>query len=173
MSRAELPPPAPGSAAHCALDLANSRVRLSGGRTVDALETPATATTWLVEHDLASPGVPLQEYCAARLTGLRGQVRDLFHSVTAGTAPAEETLAAINTALRLAPATEMLRWEPRHGLFRQALHPVTQVVEHAMAALATDAVNLVTGREAGSLTACTATSCDRFFLRTHARRHWC
>ncbi|MFD2792893.1 CGNR zinc finger domain-containing protein [Promicromonospora vindobonensis] len=171
--RTDLPPPAPGAAEHRALDLANSVTLVPGGGTVDALATPATATAWLVERHLAPPGAPLQEYCASRLTGLRAQIRELFHSVTAGTAPSDESLEAINSALRLAPATEVLRWDPDHGLAREAVHPVTQVVEHAMSALAADAVGLVTGPEAASLTACTARSCSRYFLRTHARRHWC
>ncbi|MDR7381078.1 CGNR zinc finger domain-containing protein [Promicromonospora iranensis] len=170
---AELPPPAPGAAEHRALDLANSLVQVPGGGTVDALATPGTATAWLVERDLAPPGSPLQEYCASRLTGLRGQIRELFRSVTTGAAPSAETLDGINAALRLVPATEVLRWEPDHGLVRAAVHPVTQVVEHAMAALAADAVGLVTRPEAASLAACSARSCSRFFLRTHARRHWC
>lgn len=169
----ELPPPAPGATEHRALDLANSVVQIPGGGTVDALATPATATEWLVERHLAPPGAPLQEYCASRLAGLRARTRDLFDSVAAGTAPPEEALEAINAALRLVPATDVLRWEPDRGLVREAVHPVTQVVEHAMSALAADAVDLVTGPEAASLTACTARPCSRFFLRTHARRHWC
>jgi predicted RNA-binding Zn ribbon-like protein len=151
----------------------NSVVLVPGGGTVDALATPEAATAWLVERDLAPHGAPLQEYCASRLTGLRGQIRDLFRSVVAGDAPSAEVLEGVNAALRLAPATEVLRWDPDHGLVRVAAHPVTQVVEHAMSALAADAVGLVTGLEATSLTACTARSCHRFFLRTHARRHWC
>jgi predicted RNA-binding Zn ribbon-like protein len=169
----ELPPPAPGAAEHPALDLVNSVILVPGGGTVDALATPETATAWLVERDLAPSGAPLQEYCASRLTGLRGQIRDLFHSVVADEAPPAEVLEGVNTALRLAPATEVLRWEPDQGLVRVAAHPVTQVVEYAMSALAADAVGLVTSPEATSLTACTARSCRRFFLRTHARRHWC
>lgn len=171
--RTELPPPAPGAAEHRALDLVNSVVQVPGGGAVDALVTPATATAWLVERGLAPPGAPLQEHCASRLTGLRGQIRGLFQAATTGTAPSDEALEAVNAALRLAPATEVLHWEPGRGLVREAIHPVTQVVEHAMSALAADAVGLVTGAEAASLTACTAPSCSRFFLRTHARRNWC
>jgi predicted RNA-binding Zn ribbon-like protein len=151
----------------------NSVVQVPGGGTFDALATPATATAWLVERELAPPGAPLEEYCASRLTALRGQLRDLFRSVTAGAAPPPEALEAVNAALRLAPATKVLRWEPGQGLVQEAVHPITQVVEHAMSALAADAVGLVTGSEAASLFACSATSCSRFFLRTHARRHWC
>lgn len=169
----ELPPPAPGAAEHSALDLVNSVVQVPGGGTLDALTTPASTTAWLVERELAPPGAPLQEYCASRLTALRAHIRELFRSVTAGTAPPKEALDAINAALRLAPATKILVWEPENGLVQDAVHPVTQVVEHAMSALAADAVSLVTGSEAASLSACSAPSCSRFFLRTHARRHWC
>ena len=169
----ELPQPAPGAAEHSALDLVNSAVLIPGGGTLDALTTPASATAWLVERDLALAGAPLQEYCASRLTALRAQVRELFRSVTARTAPPPEALEAVNAALRLAPATQVLRWDPDHGLVQEAVHPVTQVVEHAMSALAADAVSLVTGSEAAALSACSAPSCSRFFLRTHARRHWC
>ena len=42
-----------------------------------------------------------------------------------------------------------------------------------MAQLADDAAALLTGPEAGLLVHCEASSCNRFLLRTHARRQWC
>lgn len=166
-------PPAPGAERHLSLDLANSSVILPGDRTVDLLDTAQDATRWLVERELAPEDTPLQEYCAARLTALRRHVRALVRSVVeGGEAPAED-LRALNTALTLTPTTALLEWDPDRRLHRSTTHPTTQIVEHALTSLATDAADLLTSPDAERLAACQASPCNRYLLRTHARRHWC
>jgi predicted RNA-binding Zn ribbon-like protein len=165
--------PAPGSERYPALDFANSVVTLPGGTVVDALAGPAAAAQWLAARGLAYAGVELQDYCTTRVTTLRADVRELLRAVVDGRRPEAATLQAINAAMTLTPTAELLRWTPQQGLTRAAECSPTQAVEHAMAVLATDAAALATGPDAGRLAACGAPSCNRFLIRTHARRHWC
>ncbi|MGV4988197.1 CGNR zinc finger domain-containing protein [Streptomyces sp. NRAIS4] len=165
-------PPAPGAEQYPALDLANSAVALPGGQRVDLLDTPAAAQDWLVHHGLAPADADLRETCATRLRSLREQIRALLAArVEARPAPAD-ALDAVNTALTRAPAASLLHWSADRGLYRAATHPTTQIVEHALAALAADAADLLTGPDADRLTACGSTPCNRYLLR-HGRRHWC
>lgn len=166
------PPPAPGAEQHPALDLANSTLTPAGGRPFDLLATPAAAEAWLAGHGLAPAGAGLQEICAGRLRALRDDVRALIGARVAGQAPPAGPLAAVNEALTRAPAAHLLRWDPARGLHREAPHPVDQIVEHALAALAADAADLLTSPDADRLTACGSAPCNRFLLR-HGRRHWC
>lgn len=78
----------------------------------------------------------------------------------------------MNDALPRAPAAALLRWEPGRGMYRAASHPTTQLVDHALAVLAANAADLLTGPDAGRLSACGSSPCNRHLLR-HGRRHWC
>lgn len=165
-------PPAPGAEQYPALDLANSAIVLPGGRFLDLLGTPGAAGRWLAGHGLAPADAGLGEVCAARLRSLREQVRALVASRVDGCPAPSDALAAVNEAMTKAPAAALLRWEPARGLHRAVTHPADRIVEHALAALATDAADLLTGADAGRLTACGSPPCNRFLLR-HGRRHWC
>jgi predicted RNA-binding Zn ribbon-like protein len=166
-------PPASGAERYPALDFANSAPALPGGRILDLLGTPAAATEWLVEHGLAGDGAALQEVCAARLRDLREQVRALIATRIEALPAPPEALHAVNDAMTLAPAAALLAWEPSLGLYRAQPHPADQVADRAMAVLAADAADLLTGADADRLAACGSAPCRRFLLRTHARRHWC
>lgn len=166
------PPLAPGAEQYPALDLANSAVTLPGGHTVDLLATPAAAEQWLVERGLAPAGTGLIETCASRLRSLREQIRSLLAAHAAELPAPAAALTAVNDALTRAPAASLLHWDPDRGLYREAAHPVTQIVEHALAVLAANAADLLTGPDAERLTACRSTPCNRYLLR-HGRRHWC
>ncbi len=71
------------------------------------------------------------------------------------------------------PTAAVLRWDAEHGWSREASHPTTQVLDHALAVLAGDAAELLAGPDAALLTACGSPPCRRYLLRTHERRHWC
>ncbi|WP_030723526.1 CGNR zinc finger domain-containing protein [Streptomyces sp. NRRL F-2580] len=169
---AEPLPPAPGAEQYPALDLANSAVALPGGHHVDLLGTPAAAEQWLVDRGLAPADTGLAEMCASLLRSLREQVRALLAAHVAGLPAPVAALTAVNHALTRAPAASLLHWDSARGLYREAAHPVSQIVEHALAVLAADAADLLTGPDAERLTACGSTPCTRYLLR-HGRRHWC
>lgn len=166
-------PPAPGTIGHPCLALANSIVTLPGGQRVDELNTPEDATAWLIMHDLAPVDTGLLAYCQLQLTDLRENLRRVLESHTEGVAPNAEPLSGINRALTAVPSAALLQYDPDKGLLRVANHPTSQLVNHAMAHIAEDAAALLTGADAHRIARCAAAPCDRFMVRTHARRQWC
>ncbi|KIE27382.1 hypothetical protein LK08_08355 [Streptomyces sp. MUSC 125] len=165
-------PLAPGAEQYPALDLANSAITLPGGQSADLLGTPGEAQRWLVDRALAPTDTDLHQTCADRLRALRGHIRMVLASQIEGRPAPSDALTALNDALTHAPATSLLHWAPDRGLYRAAAHPTTQIVEHALAVLAADAAELLTGADAARLTACGSPPCNRYLLR-HGRRHWC
>ncbi|RKE22219.1 ABATE domain-containing protein [Streptomyces sp. TLI_171] len=167
-----VPPPAPGAEQYPALDFANSLLTLPTGP-LDLLGTPDPASAWLIEHRLAPVGGRIQEICTARLQGLRAAVRELLDArVTGGAAPTA-ALAAVNDALTATPSAPLLRWDAERGPYRTMPHPADRIADRAMALLAADAAELLTGPDAERLARCGGAPCTRFFVRTHAARHWC
>ncbi|MCP9986409.1 ABATE domain-containing protein [Streptomyces sudanensis] len=165
-------PPAQGEEEHLSLALANSAVALPGGQETDFLRTPAEANRWLTRHGLAPIDAGMLEMCTAQLRSLREQVRSLFASRAGGLPASPTAVAAVNDAMTRVPTAPLLRWDERNGPHRVALHPTTEIVAHALATLATDAADLLTGPAAERLTACGSAPCNRYLLR-HGRRHWC
>ncbi|MFE9426583.1 CGNR zinc finger domain-containing protein [Kitasatospora sp. NPDC006697] len=165
-------PPAPGAAQHVALAFANSRLTLPAGA-LDLLATPAAATRWLVDHGLAQEDAVLYEYCSGRLRELRSQLRALLSSRIDGEPAQPEALEAVNAALTTVPAAALLYWDEARGLHRALAHPSDRAAIHAMAAIAADAAELLTGEDADRLARCEAAPCTRYLVRTHAARHWC
>ncbi|MFF9623817.1 CGNR zinc finger domain-containing protein [Streptomyces griseosporeus] len=171
-ARAALPP-APGADRYRSLDFADTAATLPAGQSYDLLASPESAMRWLAAHELTTPDVQLYEVCARRMRTLRAHVRALFAARVDGTAPPEESLRAVNEALTAVPTAPLLAWDADQGLRRIHAHPTDRAVNHALAALAADAADLLTGPDAGILAACGSAPCDRFLLRTHGRRHWC
>lgn len=169
----ELPlPPSPGAEAHVSIALANSVIR-TGNDVQDALNSPESTTDWLIARGLVSDGSALQSYCQNRLVGLRHHLQAALSAYVSGEELAPSTLEEINSALVAAPHSPLLRFNPESGFFRELAHPTTELVEHAMSAIAEDLAALLTGDEAAQLARCEAEPCERFFLRTHGRRQWC
>ncbi|WP_063734466.1 ABATE domain-containing protein, partial [Streptomyces sp. RTd22] len=133
---------------------------------------PDATNQWLVDHDLAPADTGMQEMCAAQLRSLREQIRALLASRVAALPALPAALAAINDALTRVPTAALLHWDEKNGPYRAAPHPTTQIVDHALATLAADAADLLTGPDAERLTACGSTPCNRYLLRA-GRRHWC
>lgn len=166
-------PPAPGADRHVALDLVNSAIALPGGHVLDLLGTPDSANAWLTSRGLAPASFGMREQCAAQLRALREQLRALVAARLDELPPPDSALAAVNDAMTRVPTAELLRWDAERGPRREPSHPVTQALDHALAVLAVDAADLLTGADAHLLAACGAPSCRRYLLRTHGRRQWC
>ncbi|MFJ8359452.1 ABATE domain-containing protein [Streptomyces sp. NPDC093984] len=166
------PPPAPGEEQYRSLALANSVIALPGGQFIDMLGSPAAANEWLVDRGLAPADAGMREMCAAQLRSLREQVRTLLASRVAAVPALPAAVAAVNDAMNRVPTAPLLQWDERHGPYRVTPHPTTQIVDHALATLAADAADLLTGADAERLTACGSAPCNRYLLR-HGRRHWC
>ncbi|MGO1582632.1 MAG: ABATE domain-containing protein [Actinomycetaceae bacterium] len=163
----------PGAEERTALALVNSADSLVGGRGSAVLSPPEAGRGWIIAYYLTAPVAGLQEHCHGWLASLRDDVRGLFTAHVTGDVPSSAAVDALNRALTSAPGALLLRFDRATRFTRSAEHPTTQVVEHAMAAIAEDAATLLTSDDAPLLAACEADSCQRFFLRTHARRQWC
>lgn len=139
----------------------------------DDLGNPAEDTAWLVGQRLVPAETALLAYCQDQLKTLRGNLRTLFTARVASGAPAPEAVESVNRALAKVPSAPLLQFDAGSGIRRVPRHPVTQLVDHAVAKIAEDAAALLTGSQAELVAQCEASSCNRFFLRTHARRCWC
>ncbi|MGX1565439.1 ABATE domain-containing protein [Streptomyces sp. NPDC055506] len=165
-------PPAPGEERYPALAFANSTIASPGGRLTDFLGTPAQANQWLAERDLAPVDAGLREMCTAQLRSLREQIRSLLASRVEAVPAPPAALSAVNHAMTKVPTASLLQWDEKNGPYRAPPHPTTEIVDHALATLAADAADLLTGPDAERLTACGSPPCGRYLLR-HGRRHWC
>ncbi|NUT48654.1 MAG: hypothetical protein HOV94_15305 [Saccharothrix sp.] len=166
------PPPAPGAEQYVALDFVNSAVALPSGQFVDLLGTPPAAGRWLVGHGLAPDEVDVREMCAARLRSMREHLRSLFASRVAGLPALPSALSAVNDCLSRVPTAALLHWDEKTGPYRAMPCPTNEILDRALAALAANAADLLTGPDGDRLTACDSAPCNRYLLR-HGRRHWC
>ena len=158
------------------LELANTRFA-HRGHEQDGLREPADLAGWLrrvrerlplapADRDLDAIGP--EEVAAAR--ELRDALRTLLTAATAGTAPDAEAPEVVNRVVRSAPRWHEIAIEPAPAsVVRTAAPPVRA----ALAAIAEEAVGLLTGSEAAALRACAAPGCMLFYRKDHPRRAWC
>ena len=167
-----VPPPAPGAEEYLALDFVNSAIALPGGHFIDLLGTPEATNRWLAEHGLAPTDAGVQEMCAAQLRSLRENLRALFAARVAGLPALPAALSAVNDALGRAPTAALLYWDEKSGPYRAAPCPTNEILDRALATLAANTADLLTGPDADRLICCGSSPCNRYLL-CHGRRHWC
>jgi predicted RNA-binding Zn ribbon-like protein len=165
-------PPAPGADQYLAIDFVNSVIALPGGQFIDLLGTPAATNEWLTERGLAPVDAGVREMCAAQLRSMREHIRSLFAARVDGIPALPGALSAVNDAMSRVPTAPLLYWDEKTGPYRAAPCPTNEILDHALAALAANAADLLAGPDAESLTACESAPCIRYLLR-HGRRHWC
>ncbi|WP_210750078.1 ABATE domain-containing protein [Nocardia gamkensis] len=165
-------PSAPGAEQYLALDFADSAYALPGGHFIDLLGTPASTNRWLAERGLAPADAGVQEMCATQLRALREHIRALFAARVARRPALPAALAAVNDALSRTPTAPLLKWDDTNGPYRAAVCPPNEILDRALATLAADAADLLTGSDADFLTTCDSIPCNRYLIR-HGRRHWC
>ncbi|WP_410673075.1 CGNR zinc finger domain-containing protein [Amycolatopsis sp. cmx-4-68] len=159
---------APGEERSPALALVNTR-RLSAGGEVDDLASPGGAAAWLRQHSL--PAVPMGADDLGRLTGLRAAVRELLAALADDRAPQVTAVETVNAAARADAAAPQLTWPG--GPRREWRSTRPGHLDEVLAALARDAIDVVSGDLGALVRPCEAHGCVRFFLREHARRRWC
>ncbi|WP_163510722.1 CGNR zinc finger domain-containing protein [Fodinicola acaciae] len=164
--------PAAGAEQYVALDFADSALALPGGQFIDLLGTPAQANRWLAERGLAPEDAGLAEMCTAQLRSLREQIRSLLAARVAGAPALPAALAAVNDAMTQVPTVALLLWDDKEGPRREVPCPTNQILDHALAALAANAADLLTSEDAERLAMCGSPPCNRYLLR-HGRRQWC
>lgn len=165
-------PPAPGAEQYLAIDFVNSAIARPGGHFIDLLGTPSAANQWLTAHGLAPADAGIQEMCVTQLRSMRESVRSLFAARVAGLPALPAALSAVNDALTRVPTADLLLWDEKTGPYRAATCPANEILDHALAAVAANAADLLTSPDAESLTRCDSAPCTRYLLR-RGRRHWC
>ncbi|TWD84280.1 CGNR zinc finger protein [Kribbella amoyensis] len=165
-------PPAPGADEYLALDFVNTAIALPGGQYVDLLGTPKAVNHWLTGHALAPEDAGVQEMCATQLRALREHLRALFAARAGGLPALPSALSAVNDALTRTPTAALLLWDEKNGPYRASSCPPNEILDHALATIAADAADLLTGADAELLVSCDASPCNRYLVR-RGRRHWC
>jgi predicted RNA-binding Zn ribbon-like protein len=147
----------------------------------DALTTPAALHDWLttVDNRYAADGLgdpsPV-ELAEAKL--LRDSLRRLAAFCTDDSRPGAQSpvdsvdaaVAAVNRVATHRPHAQLvMRGGRLHGDHPAPISP-TRV---ALAELAHDSIDMLTGSMATKLRACHAPGCVLYFVRSHPRREWC
>lgn len=170
------PPPAPGEERSVALALVNTRFQAEG-RIVDAIGQPAEALAWLNRHQaLPAEGARTERRSVdaeTRLPVLREAIRALFVARIQGDRPPKGAVEELNAALRAVPSIATLSWAPSGPPTRGHRACSGDRLTQGLAALAMDALEVLTGPDATMLAACPASGCMRLMLRTHGKRQWC
>ncbi|MEU0791476.1 CGNR zinc finger domain-containing protein [Amycolatopsis sp. NPDC005961] len=157
---------APGEERSPALALVNTR-RLGAGGEVDDLAEPPAAASWLG----LPPATSLDAEDLSRVTDLRAAVRELLAALAEDRAPSTGAVETVNAAASADAAAPQLTWPS--GPHREWHSTSPGTLSAALAALARDAIEVVTGDLGPLVRPCEAHGCVRFFFREHARRRWC
>jgi predicted RNA-binding Zn ribbon-like protein len=148
------------------LDFAITLVDRYGDHPHDLVATPARLREWLTEWRLAPAGaVTDQDVADAR--ALREALHGLARAVATDTIPSSADVRVLNGALARAQPVELRR----SGTTISAARPAT--TEQALARLARQAVDDLTGPNRPRLRACGDDECSGIFLDPTGRRRWC
>jgi predicted RNA-binding Zn ribbon-like protein len=146
----------------------------------DDLTTPAALHDWLVtvcDRDATALEDPRPDELA-EAKQLRDSLRRLAAFTTADPRPAapsrvdsvEAAVAAVNRLVTHLPHAQLVIRGGRLRRDRTAPGSPTRV---ALAEIAHDSIDMLTGPGATKLRACLAPRCLYYFVRSHPRREWC
>lgn len=162
---------------HIALDFVNT-VMVDGRRLVDRVSTPQELATWVAASELGPRyGHPaeIDAESHGQIIGLRGALKACFESVSAGDPVPEESMSAVNDALRSDPGSELYLVTAGE----LARRPAVDLSRDATAlrwVLADAAADLLAGQQATRLRRCANhDTCVLVFLDTSRSRNrrWC
>ena len=159
-----------------ALDLSNT-IYTPRGHERDGLCTLQDVVDWLaiIQPRLQTgtsrgPG-DVTESDLIRIRGLRASMRRLLYSICEGDSPSEADVATVNAAACLSPQWFQLKLKDgRPARYRAS---DSQGIDAVLAALASDAIDLVGSERVEDLRTCQAHNCSLLFLKDHPRREWC
>lgn len=163
---------APGEPGSAALALVNSWHASRGGD-VDEIGTPADARRWLVDRRLMARAARLSAADLDALHSLRAAVRHLVEARIQGSVGKRAHVQTVNAALAAARVSAVLVWPRTTPPQVERRVSAANPAEQALALIAADAMDLVTGRRGDSLIPCAADGCVRLLVRDHGRRRWC
>src|SRR4051812_6178154 len=158
-----------------AIELHNTIYATSSGA-VDGLASPEGARAWIeaLARRLPVGTLPGGAWpSAAELVALRDAVRPALQAAAGGSPPERSAVDAINAACRRAPHAPIAVWHAG-----ELPSPATDFAgagraDVVIAAIAADAIELLTGPHRAELRTCGAPRCVLMFLKDHPRREWC
>jgi len=152
-----------------AIELHNTLYAANGQRH-DGLEQ---AEVWLEGMEARLPAFAGAWPTAAELAALRDPLRAALHAVVDGGAIDPAVLAAINRAAARAQCSPAVVRRGDGALAATVDYHGATRADVVIAALAADAIDLLTGPQRSLLRACHAPGCVLMFLKDHPRREWC
>jgi predicted RNA-binding Zn ribbon-like protein len=158
-----------------AIELHNT-IYAVGGTVVDGLADPASAQAWLegLAERLPGGGNPSEAWPTREdLAALRTAVRVALHAAVTGAAQDAAALEEINRSSARAPRSPIAKWRPDADPVAGTDFHGASRADVVTGALASDAIDLLTGPRRGDLRACGAPGCILMFLKHHPRREWC
>jgi len=160
--------PAPGEEAFVSLALVNTLVSGSRG-SFERLEGAESLAEWLAEHPMPRVTPRGGARALVSLTEVRSTLRRVL-SASAHGRPLDPTdLQRLNRTAATVPVVPALRLDS--GVAVERLVPTG--ADKPEAAVARDAIALLTSPSATRLKECHADDCDRLFLQSHGRSRWC
>ncbi|MGY1577405.1 CGNR zinc finger domain-containing protein [Streptomyces sp. MN13] len=150
---------------HPALDFA-ATLRARRSTRFEMLVTPERLNAWYLESGLVDTITPGEEKDVREATTVREAVYRLITNRRLDEEPDREALAVLNGAARKAPATPQLTVTGRH---------TEATPEQALATVARQAVELLSGPDVPLLKECGNPECTRVYIdRSRGmRRQWC
>ena len=148
------------------LDFAVTLINRYAAISQDLVAKPAQLRTWLTEWGLAPEG-PVTEDDVARARRLREALHGLAKAAALGRRPAEADVRVVDEALH----DDVPMGLRRRGATVVASRPAT--TRQALARLARQAADDLTGVEPVRLRACGDDECSGIFLDPTGRRRWC
>jgi predicted RNA-binding Zn ribbon-like protein len=171
----DAPYPGPLRDEPLAIELHNT-LYAANGAAIDGLADGAGAAAWLdaVATRLPAGGSARRPAPSLDdLVALRMAVRDALTASLSGEPVPRPTLEAINAVSARAPRSPAAVWQPGGApVAGTDVHGATRA-DVILAALAGDAIELLTGPGRADLRACGAPGCVLMFLKDHPRREWC
>jgi predicted RNA-binding Zn ribbon-like protein len=157
-----------------ALELHNT-VYAIRGQLIDGLATEDELGAWLAAIDgrLPERGRGADSSRHEDFLALRSAIRDAFDAALEAKRIPARALEGINAVAASAPTSpEAIRGDAGQ-LRADTRYHAADPTDVALAALAADAISLLTGPDRDHLGACHAPGCVLMFLQDHPRRRWC
>lgn len=145
------------------------------GDLIDGLETPEHLRAWIdaIAHRLPAPAGEIDAERRPEFLALRGAVREALHGAVEGRPVPAAALEALNEAAARAPVSPRAVEQPDGELLMEARYHAADATDIALAAIAADAIELLSGPAREALRTCTAPRCVLMFSKDHPRRTWC
>jgi predicted RNA-binding Zn ribbon-like protein len=154
-----------------AVEFANTRYAVRG-RFREGIGTPDHLTAWLrVNCPVPGPGLLVGAAEVERFRALRESIRDLCQACVDGRPGDDTHVEVLNAAAAAAPRWPQLRCAG--GVYAVSERTWGNGADTALAAIASDAIGILSGPLRTQIRACHAPGCVLFFVKDHPRRQWC